>query len=278
MSVVDPALKRVEQGARDAAREAAPWVEKLARFGYAAKGVVYIVIGVLAVQAARGAGEATDSGGALRTIVAQPFGRALMALVALGLVGYVIWRFVAATLNPEGEETPKRAFYAISGIIHAGLALQAVRLAAGRASGGSESQASQSTAEAMSRPFGVWFVALAGIAVAGYGLQQLRHAYRVKLDDQLALGSLSAETRAWVVRVGRAGLAARGVVFAIIGAFLVLAALRGNPGEARGIGGALRTLEEQPFGPWLLGLVAVGLIAYGIYELVRARYRRIRAA
>ncbi|MBW3629196.1 MAG: DUF1206 domain-containing protein, partial [Gemmatimonadetes bacterium] len=260
MSLAEPALDRIEQGARDATRQAAPWIEKLARFGYAAHGIVYIVIGILAVQAARGDGEATDSGGALRSIVSQPFGRLLIALVAVGLIGYVIWRFVAAGLNPENDKPAKRAATAVSGLIHAALAVEAVRLAMGGSGAGEGDQASHWTAEVMSRPFGRWLIALVGLVIAGFGLQQLRHAYRVKLDDQLSIGSLSAESRRWVVRAGRAGLAARGVVFAIMGGFLLLAALRTSPGEARGVGGALRSLREQPSGPWLLGIVALGLI------------------
>ncbi|CAN5266564.1 DUF1206 domain-containing protein [soil metagenome] len=274
-----PALDRVQQGAQQATRHAAPWIEKLARLGYAAKGVVYIVLGLLALQAAFGGGQATDSGGALRTIVLQPFGRVLLGVIALGLFGYVVWRLVSAFLNPEGEKAPKRVGYAISGVIHVGLAIEAVRLAMGRASGGGNGdQASHWTAEAMSQPLGRWAVAVAGIMIAGWGLQQLHHAYKVKLDKQLALGELSGGMRAWVVRVGRAGLAARGIVFGIIGIFVSLAALHTNPSEARGLGGALQALEQQPFGPWLLGVVAVGLMAYGIYELVRARYRRIQPA
>ena len=276
----NPALNRVQQGARQATRDAAPWIEKLARLGYAAKGVVYILVGLLALQAARGSQQATDSGGALRSILSQPFGQILLGIVALGLAGYTLWRWVAALLNPEGEKMAKRAGYAVSGIVHIGLTLTAVRLAMG--SGGNrrsgDQAASRWTAEVMSHPMGKWLVALAGIVIAGYGLQQLYHAYTVKLDKQLALGELSGDMRNWVVRIGRAGLAARGVVFGIIGLFLLLAALRTDPGEARGLGGALQALEQQPFGPWLLGVVAIGLMAYGIYELVRARYRRIQPA
>lgn len=273
-----PAFDRVQHGAQQATRHAAPWIEKLARLGYAAKGVVYILVGLLALQAARGSQQATDSGGALRSMVSQPFGQVLLGIIALGLAGYTLWRWVAALLNPEGEKTGTRVGYAISGVVHIGLTLTAARLAMGWGDNGrgGDQAASHWTAEVMSHPLGRWLVALAGIVIAGYGLQQLRHAYTVKLDKQLALRELSGEMRAWVVRVGRAGLAARGVVFGIIGIFLLLAALRTDPGEARGLGGALQALEQQPFGPWLLGVVAVGLMAYGIYELVRARYRRIQ--
>ena len=277
MPDLSSAAGQVRRQAQQATDEAGPWIEKLARLGYAAKGAVYIIVGLLAFQAAFGSSQATDSSGALRTLVSQPFGRVLLGIVALGLIGYVVWRFVEAALNPENDKTSRRVGYAISGVIHVALALEAVRLAMGQSGGGGNGdQASHWTAEVMSHPFGRWLVALAGLAVAGYGIQQLYKAYTVELDKQLALGSLSAEMRQWVVRVGRAGLAARGVVFGIIGVFLLLAALRTNPGEARGLGGALRTLEQQPFGPWLLALVAVGLISYGIYELVRARYRRIQ--
>lgn len=275
-----PALDRVQQGAQQATRQAAPWIEKLARLGYAAKGVVYILVGLLALQAARGGADATDSGGALRSIVSQPFGKVLLGIIAVGLAGYTLWRWVTALLNPEGEKTGTRVGYAISGVVHIGLTLTAARLAMGSGSSGrgGDQAASHWTAEVMSHPLGRWMVALAGIVIAGYGLQQLYHAYTVKLDKQLALGSLGGDMRAWVVRVGRAGLAARGIVFGIIGIFLLLAALHTDPGEARGLGGALQALEQQPFGPWLLGVVAVGLMAYGIYELVRARYRRIQPA
>mgnify|MGYP002779410130 CR=1 FL=1 len=278
MSITDRAASKIGAEAREATAQAAPWIERLARFGYAAKGVVYIVVGYLAFEASRGDGEATDSGGALQTIVSQPFGKALLWLIATGLVGYTVWRFVAAGLNPERKGGPKRLGYAVSGLIHAGLSLEAFRLATGSGGGQSgEQQADHWTAQAMSHPMGKWAVAAVGIGIAIFGIQQLIHAWRVKLDDQLALGRLSAQTRHWVIRVGRAGLAARGVVFSLVGIYLVLAALRSNPSEARGVGGALQTLQEQSFGSLLLALVAIGLISYGIYELVRARYRRIRA-
>ena len=273
------ALDRVEREARSVTREAAPWVERLARFGYAAKGLVYLLVGFLAFRAARGNGQPTDSRGALRSVLSQPAGQLLMWVLAAALLGYVLWRFVEAGLNPEGSKGVARIGYAGSGFIYAGLALQAAKLAMGQTGGQSGDQrASHWTAEAMSHPLGRWAVVLAGVGVAAFGLQQIYNAYRVKLDEQLSLASLTASARRWVVRIARAGLLARGVVFTMVGGFLLLAALRTDPREARGVAGALQTLQEQPFGPWLLGAVGVGLAAYGVYELVRARYRRIRAA
>ncbi len=268
---------------RAAAREAAPWVEKLARMGYAAKGIVYLIIGGIAARAAFGSGERVQgSQGAMRTILEQPFGKLLLGLVALGLAGYALWRFVQAVLDPEHKGTDaggaaKRAGYAISGVIHAGLALAALRMVAGRDGGGGD-RTDDWTATLMRQPMGRWLVAAVGLGIIGYGLYALYRAYAVKLSKQLDLSRMGPTAREWAVRSGRAGIAARGVVFAVMGFFLLLAALHSNPEEARGLDGALRALQEQAYGPWLLGGVALGLVGYGIYQLVEARYRRIQPA
>ncbi|HEX8274144.1 MAG TPA: DUF1206 domain-containing protein [Longimicrobiaceae bacterium] len=278
------ALGEAQRHGRAAAREAAPWVEKLARLGYAAKGVVYLIIGGIAARAAFGSGERVQgSQGALQTILEQPFGKFLLALVALGLAGYALWRFVQAGLDPEhggrtdGGGAAKRVGYAISGVIHAGLALAAARMVMGRGGGGGDRTADW-TATLMRQPAGRWLVAAVGLGIVGYGLYALYRAYAVKLDKRLNLSRMSPAARTWAVRSGRAGIAARGVVFAIMGFFLLRAALRSNPGEARGLDGALRALQQQAYGPWLLGLVALGLVGYGIYQLVEARYRSIQPA
>lgn len=277
------AMGEAQRHGRAAAREAAPWVEKLARMGYGAKGIVYLIIGGIAARAAFGSGERVEgSRGALRTILEQPFGKLLLGLVALGLAGYALWRFVQAGLDPEHKGTDgggvaKRAGYAISGVIHAGLALAALRMVAGRGGGGGD-RTDDWTATLMRQPMGRWLVAAVGLGIIGYGLYALYRAYAVKLSKQLDLSRMSPTAREWAVRSGRAGIAARGVVFAVMGFFLLLAALRSNPAEARGLDGALRALQEQAYGPWLLGLVALGLVGYGIYQLVEARYRRIQPA
>lgn len=272
-------MNRVQSGAKQAAHEAGPWIEWLARFGYAAKGTVYTLVGLLALQAAFSGRQATDSRGALAMVLDQPLGRALLAIIAVGLFGYALWRLVSATLNPENRGGWTRAAYAVTAAIYAGLALEAARLAAGMAQGGGGGdRTSHWTARALSQPLGKWLVVLAGLVIAGYGLRQLYKAYTVELDRRLDLGAMDPDARRWTIRAGRFGMAARGVVFGIIGIFLVLAALHTNPSEARGLGGALRTLERQPYGPWLLGVIAGGLVAYGAYEIVNARYRRIKPA
>ena len=276
--------------ARRAEHQAAPWIEWLARLGYAAKGLVYIIIGGIAVQAALGQGDqVTGSEGALQSIARQPFGRVMLAIVALGLAGYALWRLVQAIRDPEHKGSDAKGIatrvgYAISGLIHAGLALAAGRLVFGSGSGGggggggAEGGVDSRTAMLMQQPFGPWLVGLVGVGIIGFGLYELYRAYKTDIAKRLHLWQLDTDTRRWVVRSGRMGYAARGVVFAVIGFFLIQAAMHHNPAEARGLGGALQSLQGESYGPWLLGIVALGLIAYGAFELVKARYRRIQPA
>lgn len=258
-------------------------VEKLARFGYAVKGVVYVLIGVLAVMAAFGSGGKTSgSRGVLGTIADGPFGQVLLGLVAIGLFGYALWRFVQSFVDPDNKGTDakgivKRVGYFASGVIHASLGIAAVRLLLGSGGGGGGGNADSWTAKLMAQPFGLWLVGITGAIVIGVGLRQLYKAYEADFFDKLKTGEMSASERTWAKRAGRAGLASRGVVFSIIGFFLIQAALNANPQEARGLGGALDTLAAQPYGPYLLGIVAIGLVGYGVYCWVNARYRKIPA-
>ncbi|MGH7504264.1 MAG: DUF1206 domain-containing protein, partial [Longimicrobiales bacterium] len=146
----------------------------------------------------------------------------------------------------------------------------------GGGSGGGGDRASHWTAEIMSQPFGIWLVGVAGAIAGASALYQIYRAWTVDIDERLAIVSLSQSAHRWVIGIGRAGIAARGVVLGIIGWFLINAALQSNPAEARGLGGALRALQDQPFGPYLLVAVAAGLVAYGFHQLVKARYRVIR--
>lgn len=262
-----------------AAHEAAPWVEKLARLGYAAKGAVYVLVGGLAVAAALGTGgETTGTSGALATLSGSTPGRVVLALIALGLAGYVVWGLVRAVGNPENSGTGHRIFYGVTAVIYGFLLVEATRLVlsgTGGGSGGSNGDAAHWSAEVMQQPFGHWILGLVGVAIGLYGLHQLIDAWRVDLDDQLALGRMSARARRWAVRAGRLGLAARGVVFGIIGYYVVRAALQSSPSEARGLDTVLDAMRDTP---WLLGVIALGLLAYGVYNLIRARFRVIRPA
>lgn len=274
--------QQAQQQAAQAARQVSPWLVRLGRFGFAAKGAVYGLVGVLALLAALGrGGETTDTQGALGTLVGAPFGRVLLALVALGLLGHALWRWVQAALDTEhkggdAKGIAARVGYAAIGVVYAGLALAAVRLAQGSGGGGGSDQSAQDwTARLLAQPFGRVLVGLAGLAVIGIGGYQLYRAYTAKFREKLKLGEMSATEQQWTTRLGRFGFAARGVVFAIIGGFLIVAALQDQSDQARGLGGALDALASQAYGRILLGVVALGLVAYGIFMFAQARYRRM---
>jgi hypothetical protein len=263
-------------------QSASPWIVLLARFGYAAKGVVYIIIGVLAAYAAfTSGGRKTDSRGALEEILLQPYGKYLLGAVAIGLAGYALWRFVQAFADTENKGSGAKGIairfgYAVIGVIYAGLAFSAVQIIMG--SGGnsnSESSAKDWTATLLAQPFGQWLVGLAGLGFIAAALNHFYKAFTAKFREKLMTNEMSGSVQTFAVRTGRFGLIARGVVFGIMGAFLIQAALNSNAGEARGLSGALTAIEQQTFGQLLLGIVALGLIAYGFYMLVLARYRRI---
>lgn len=267
---------------RRAVREASPWIERLARIGFVAKAAVYIIVGGVAARVAFGlGGRTTDPSGALITILRQPLGTALLGVLALGLLGYAAWLLLSAALDVEGRGshlagTVARLDAACRGIAHAALGVQAALIILGwRGKGGNIAR--EWTAWLLSAPLGAWLVGIGGAAVLGYGGSQLYRAIAGDLRKDLDLAALGDAAVRWATRFGRFGIAARGVTFSVIGFFLIRAALRYDPRQAKGVAEALRTLASRPSPPWLLGAVAVGLVSYGLYELFEARYRRIRA-
>jgi hypothetical protein len=266
--------------AKDAARRAQPWMERLARLGYATEGAVYALIGVLAAGAAFGpGGRATGQRGAFELVAESPFGSVVLGLIAVGFLGYALWRSVQAIADPDREGTDvkalgKRVGYGTSALVYTGLAFSAAGLILGRASDGGRSP-DDWTALLLSWPLGQVLVVGVGAAMIGVGIHELYQAYKAEFLDYLKLGEMGEKVRKWTERWGRFGIAARGIVFGIVGAFLIRAALQYDPQEARGLGGALQTLAQQPLGPWLLGAVALGLVAFGLFMLSVARYRRI---
>lgn len=258
------------------------WIERLARFGFAAKGIVYAIVGVLAAQSAfTTGGKTTDAQGALQSVIAQPFGKVLLSLIAIGLVGYVLWRWVEAIVDPENKGTDakgifQRLGYGLNGLVYAGLALSAVQLLLGSSSGDSSTDSAQDwTARLLSQPFGQWLVGTIGSMIIGLGFYEFYEAYSAKFREKLKLDEMSDTEKTWATRLGRLGLVARGIVFVLIGVFLIQAARQSDPNQARGLDGTLQVLAQQPYGPWILALVAIGLVAYGIHMGVQARYRKL---
>jgi uncharacterized protein DUF1206 len=251
----------------------------LARSGFVARGLIYGIIGVLAIKLAVGAGgTTTNQQGALKTVARQPFGEVLLILVAIGLAGYALWRLVHAVFGrgPEDSDSGlERVAAFASGIVYAGLCAVAVEILLGAGTGGGSGNTSKTTAGVFGWPGGVWLVAIAGAVVIGIGLYQ---GYRGISKDFLKdskTEQMSPRVRKWIAWIGGVGHLARMVVFALVGAFLLKAAIDYNPTNAVGLDGALAKIAHASSGPFLLAIVAAGLIAFGLYSLSDARYRRI---
>jgi hypothetical protein len=261
----------------------APWVERLARLGYASKGTVYVILGLLAAAAGAGlGGETADRRDVLEFILRQPFGRILLLVIAVGLLGYAVWRIGSGVADWERRGASLKGIAlrigsVVRGLAYGGFAVEVIRLVQGHArASGSDASTRHWTQRVMSEPFGRWAVAAAGAIVVGYAVYQLYRGAAAKLGTQLRLERVRPGTRRWIVATSRLGMAARGVVFGVIGGSLVRAAFHHDSRAAKGTSGALREIASQPFGPWLLVLVGVGLAAYGVYAFVNARYRVIR--
>jgi hypothetical protein len=280
LSVQAPTKPQPVQGAQTSGEKVANsrGFEWLARSGFVARGLIYGIIGILAIKLAVGAGgTTTNQQGALKTIARQPFGEVLLILVAIGLAGYALWRVMHALLG-HGREDSDSSFERLaatgSGIVYAGLCAIAIEILLSSSSGGS-SNTSKTTAGVLGWPAGTWLVGIAGAVLIGVGLYQ---GYRGLSKDFLKdskTEQMTPRVRNWVEWIGSFGHLARMVVFGLVGAFLIKAAIDYNPNHAVGLDGALAKIAHASYGPFLLAIVAAGLIAFGVYSLSDARYRRI---
>lgn len=255
----------------------------LARLGFGARGIVYLLVGWFALDAAKNGGRPSDNQGAMASMLEAPFGKALLGLCAIGFVGYAIWRITEAALDPERRGAAakgrfERLGFALSGLAHIGLAFLSARLAlqdisASPSSPGDESAQSWS-GWLLQQPGGTALLTAVGILLIIVAAAQLVKAYKARFDD-LGGGTPAPMYVRWM---GRAGYAARGIIFAMIGWFVITAARQNDSAEAGGMGRALRELQAQEQGAILLGIVAIGLILFGVFSLVEAKYRRISVA
>lgn len=255
-------------------------LQTAARVGYAFKGVLYVLLGVLAVQAALGEGTSEGQTGALRTVADSPFGGVLLTALAIGLAAYALWRLATAVLDPENHGTDTSGIVHRVGYFGSALAYGFLAYVAGKlvwsGTGGSGGGASEQTQTALGLPGGRWLVVLAALALLGFAAREAHRAYTARFMDGLSLGDVAK--RSTVKHLGQAGLAARAVVYGVMGLSLATAAWQSDSSEAVGLDGALATVRDQPYGLALLGAVGVGLAAYGLYCGVNARYRHFESA
>jgi hypothetical protein len=277
-------VEEAKERAQDALEDAADsrWLQRLARAGLAARGLLYVVVAVLAVQVARGHREArADKQGALQAVVRQPFGRVLVLLLAVGFAGYAAWRFVEAAVGPPDEDDPrkanvKRLGYLARAGLYAFFSASAVKLFIW-SNGAASKQGAEAdwTARVLNWPGGTWLVQAAGAVAIGAGLYVGWRGVSGKFRKRLKSVEMGKAERRWIRGVGTVGMVARMLVTVMIGVFLISAARSHDPNQAVGIDGALKRLADRSYGPLLLVVVAFGLAAYGIYSFGEARYRRV---
>lgn len=259
------------------------WRSGLARVGLVAKGVLYLTLGVLAVQLATGSGTGAQASqaGAIETLQNAPFGTLLVALLAGGLLAHGVWQLVATcTGDPvEGSNATMRVKYAVKTVIYLGLGglavSQLVRGSRGTGGGdGGGGGSDQVASTLLGMPGGVWIATAIGLAVVGVGVYEIvRHGRHAKFMERIGRTE-HGNIRTNVRRAGRAGYTALGIVSLVTGGFFVVAAIQHDPQQSKGLPEALQTLADQPWGTWLLGAVAAGLVLYGVFCFAEARYRR----
>lgn len=262
-------------------RAAQPWVEPLARLGLAARGVVYAVVGLLAVRIALEQFEEADRKGALEAVGRQPFGEFLLVVIAAGFAGYALWRFVQALLDAEDEGADlkglaKRVGYLARALLYSGFCVSTIRflLGTGEAAGGARQQQSW-TARLLDKPFGQALVIAVGLVVIAAGLYAGYRGITGKYRKRLKNNEIGPTTEKWVDKVAVTGLLGRMAAFALVGIFLIKSAIDFNASESAGLDGALKRLGQSAWGDVVIVAVGLGLVAYGVYSCVEARYRRV---
>ena len=271
------------QGGNSAVKRAAanPQLELLERLGYVARGALYVVMGLLALGVALrvGGGKATDLSGSLVFLTGNPFGKLVLIAFAIGLAAYSLWGLVRAIYDPLHRGSDASGYLARLGFItsavsYAAIVIFALQILAG--SGGASGDGTQKTvASVLTHPAGGWLTILIGLFALGIGVGQFMEAYRPTFARDLKAAEMSASERDVAVGLGRFGMFARGVVFLVIGWFVVQAGIHHDAGQVQGFGGAFLFLLSQPFGHWVVGIIALGFVALGFHSFACARWIRL---
>jgi hypothetical protein len=258
-----------------------PALEILERLGYAVRGALYAVMGLLALKVVLSVagGQTTDLTGSLVALISNPFGKLVLIVAVVGLGGYSVWGFVRAVYDPLHRGSDASGYMARLGFLTSALSYAAIVIFAGQLLAGSGASAGDSTqktiASVLTHPAGGALTILIGLVAIGVGFGQFLEAYRATFARDLKGAQMSDKSRTLVIRLGRFGMFARGVIFLVIGWFVVQAGIHHDPAQAQGFGGAFAFLLAQPFGRILLGVVALGFVALGLHSFACARWIRL---
>ncbi len=270
-------LQRAHAGS--AAADFSPWVGRIVRLGFVAKGLIYALMGLLALRVAFGlrGGRLVDASGALRTLLRQPFGQVLLIVIGAGILGYAAYYIFEAVVDIRRKGGgirgwTDRSLSIIKGGAYGTIGLEALRLVF--ISRGPSGDAEGTARAVMQFPLGDWFLILVGVGVAVYGISQLKMTWDGRFDDDVDVARARREVP-WLLSFGRFGIGARSVIIVLMGVTLFLAGIEHRPSNADGYRESLITILSQPFGPWLLGAVGAGLFCFGVFQLFHVRYARI---
>ena len=250
-------------------------VQRLGRLGLMARGTMYAVVGALAANAARGADEQADRQGALRAIGRTPGGRWALLVVVAGFAGYALWRIAEATVRPGDKGVAGRLRSAGHAVLYIAFALTTLSFVVTKRSENTDERERGMTAQVLDWPGGRFLVAGVGLTLVGIGVANAFRVLSGRYRKHLKENEIPESCDWWMPIVAYVGYAARSVAFWLVGAFLVQAALTYDPSKARGLDGSLRTLMREPFGKPAVVAVAIGLIAFGAWCFVEARYRDV---
>ncbi len=260
-----------------------PWVHRFARVGYLSKGIVYVIIGILALIMSTGEHpNEASSNGALYTIAQQPFGPVLLIVLSIGLCAYAFWQLVKAVFDPECvNHSWKRWFSRLGYLIIAGvyiaMCISSLRILFRARAESSDKTYQTLSAQMLSQPFGQLLIAIGGLVFGIIGFIFFYRAVSHRFKRDLKKNEMNKKEWKWSGYIGTFGMSARGIVFLIIAFFLVRTAVLADPEETRGLDGALLELAAQPFGPVLLAIVSLGFVSYGVFMFASARYRRLNS-
>jgi hypothetical protein len=254
-------------------------LEYLARGGFVCYGIIHLLVAWVALQVAFGhSGKESDQSGALRTLAAQPLGKTSVVIVVIGMVALAIWQAFAAAIGESGEQDKEaiaeRVVSAVRAIIYVSLAWTGVKVLRGANASASGSQ-QNTTSHLMASTGGRWLVGFIGLVIVGVGIGLVVYGVTKRFQRHLNTQQMSLAVRKTTRRLGIVGYAAKGIAYAIAGVLVVVAAVTSNAAKAGGLDSALKALAGQSYGPWLLGFIALGFAAFGVYCFSQARYRKV---
>jgi len=275
VATVQAGTKAVKRAAEN------PLLAILERLGYAVRGALYAVMGLLALAVAIGVvgGQTTDLSGSLVFLIANPFGKVVLVVAIIGLTAYSVWGFIRAIYDPlhRGHDVAgyaARLGFVTSALSYAGIVILAIRILAGSA-GGAGNSTQKTVAAILVHPGGGWLTVVIGVVAILVGFGQFLEAYRATFKEDLKSAEMTDWERVNVIRLGRFGMFARGVTFVVLGWFVIQAGIHHDPAQAQGFGGAFAFLLAQPFGRVILGIVALGFVALGLHSFACARWIRL---